>query len=317
MIRYVIFSFFCFSLLSPWSTCFLRAESRDRVVIKVEGRSITTGELERIAEITSFENGVSKKLVWSSIAGLVDRLVDNYLILAYGREKRVFLSDMELERAIQDIVKDYPENSFKEILVTRCIDYNEWKERLRDKLLINKIVKGEIESLDPVSYRDIKAYYQEKKEDFRHASRAQFLHIVTMKRRDAEAIHARISRGEDMAQLAREQSAHIESIGDCGEDWHTRDSLPQPLSDVVFTIPVDELSTIIKTSYGFHVIKVLQREPAGEKELLEVRDEIEKKLLSQKIEKGYSAWLRGLRDRYHVTVNYTLLDEMRARNESN
>jgi parvulin-like peptidyl-prolyl isomerase len=77
------------------------------------------------------------------------------------------------------------------------------------------------------------------------------------------------------------------------------------------------VSNIIKTPYAFHIIKVLERESPGVKDLLEVKDEIENMLLNKAVERRYSAWLKELRNNYPVKVNSTLLDKLRAVNENN
>ena len=276
---------------------------------------ITVGDIEGIVTITSLENRIPKKAVWSSINGLVGRIVNDSLILEYGRDMGITLSEVELERAIQDIVKDYPESSFEETLLTNCIDYDEWKERLREKLLIKKVVRKQADSLAPISYHAIKSYYEERKEDFSHPPRAKLMHIVTRTRREAQAVLTRIKGAEDMASVVKEQSIYSGIQGDCGTNWTTKDMLPRPLSNILFSIPIGKLSTIIETPYGFHIIKVLQREPAGVKELLEIMGEIENRLLSEAIERHYTAWVNQLRSNYTVTVNYTLLDRIRISNE--
>ena len=276
---------------------------------------ITVGDIEGIVTITSLENRIPKKAVWSSINSLVGRIVNDSLILEYGRDMGITLSEVELERAIQDIVKDYPENSFEETLLRNCIDYAEWKERLREKLLIKKVVRKQADSLAPISYHAIKSYYEERKEDFRHPPRAKLMHIVTRTRKEAQAVLTRVKGAEDMARIVKEQSIYSGIQGDCGLNWTTKDMLPRPLSNILFSIPVGKLSTIIETPYGFHIIKVLQREPAGVKELLEIMGEIENRLLSEAIERHYTAWVNQLRSNYTVTVNYTLLDRIRISNE--
>jgi len=276
---------------------------------------ITEGEIEGIVTITSLENGIPKKAVWSSINSLVGRIVNDSLILEYGRDMGITLSEVELERAIQDIVKDYPESSFEETLLTNCIDYDEWKERLREKLLIKKVVRKQADSLAPISYHAIKSYYEERKEDFRHPPRAKLMHIVTRTRKEAQAVLTRVKGAEDMARIVKEQSIYSGIQRDCGMNWTTKDMLPRPLSNILFSIPIGKLSTIIETPYGFHIIKVLQREPAGVKGLLEIMGEIENRLLSEAIERHYTAWLNQLRSNYTVTVNYTLLDRIRISNE--
>ena len=75
---------------------------------------------------------------------------------------------------------------------------------------------------------------------------------------------------------------------------------------------VGKTSTIIETQYGFHIIKVLKREPAGRKGFLEVVAEIEKRLVSEATEQRYRVWLQELRDTYPTKVDYPLLDKKKA-----
>jgi hypothetical protein len=317
IIRYFISLFFFLFLLFTLSACSPTAESNKAVVIQVGNRVVTVGDMKREVHIASVENNVPQEAVWSSINGLVNRIVDDSLVLEYGEENGIFLDEIELEKAIKNIVKDYPENSFNEMLLSRCINYNEWKERFREHLLIKKIVKEQTASLPPISYHAIKSYYQERKEDFLHPSRSKFVHLVTKTRKEAEVILARIKGGEDIKELVKEQSLGSGISGDYGICWKAKYILPSPLSDVIFTLPIGEVSNIIQTPYAFHIIKVIKREPPGIKDLLEVESEIEKILLNKAVEKRYKAWLQELRNNYPVEINHALLDKLSSVNENN
>ena len=305
IIRYSVSLFFFLFPLFILSSCAPTAESNKTVVIQVGDRVVTIGDINREVHITSVENNIPQKEVWSSINDLVNRIVDDALVLEYGEKNGIFINQIELEKAIEDIVKDYPENSFNEMLLSRCIDYNEWKQRFRKHLLIKKIVKERKDSLPLISYHEIKSYYQERKKDFFHPSRSKFVHIVTKTRKDAETLLARLKGGEDIMEFLKEQSQNSGIRGDCGTQWKSRHVLPSALSDIIFTIPIGEVSKIIKTSYAFHIIKVLKREPPGAKDLLEVESEIENILLTKELERRYTAWLKQLRNNYPVKVNYS------------
>jgi len=316
IIKYFISLFFCLFLLFSLSACSPTAESNKAVVIRVGDRVVTVGDIKREVRIASIENDVPPKAVWASINELVNRIVDDALVLEYGEKNGIFLNEIELEKAIKNIVKDYPENSFNEMLLSRCIDYNEWKERVSEHLLIKEIVKEQTASLPPISYHAIKSYYQERKEDFLHPSRSKFVHVVTKTRKEAEAFLARLNGGEDMKELVKEQSSGSGIYGNYGIHWKAKYIFPSPLPDIIFSIPVGKLSNIIKTPYGFHIIKVLKREPPGVKDLLEVEGKIENMLLNKAVERRYTAWLKELRNDYPVKVNYTLLDKLSAVNEN-
>lgn len=310
--RYLIFLLLCVFVLFTWANCSPKGGSSQSVVVRVGDRTITLGDLERIVNITSLENGIPKGTVWLSVNSLVDRIVDDSLILAYGKEQGISVPEIELERAIQDIVKDYPDNSFKETLLSRCIDYSEWKQRFREQLLIEKIIREQTGSLPPISHQAITAYYEERKEEFRHPPRVKLLHIITKERKEAEDLYARLKGGEDMAQLLEEQSADSALQGDYGTEWRTSDMFPPALSHRAFSMEVGKTSTIIETQYGFHIIKVLKREPAGRKGFLEEVAEIEKRLVSEATEQRYRVWLQELRDTYPIKVDYPLLDKKKA-----
>jgi len=143
------------------------------------------------------------------------------------------------------------------------------------------------------------------------------VHIVTITRKEAEVVLARLKEGEDMKKIVKEQSMRSGINGDYGMYWKSIDILSPPLSDIIFSIPVGKFSNIIKTSYGFHIIKVLKREPPGVKDLLEVKGEIENRLLNKAMKRRYTSWLQELKNNYPITVNYPLLDKLPAGNENN
>jgi hypothetical protein len=301
-------------LICTCSACSTRSGSNQAVVIRVGDRSITGGDITRIVNLTSLENGIPANVVWSSMNVLVNKIVDDSLILAYGKDRGIGLDEIELERDIQDIMKDYPGESFKETLLTRCIDFHEWKERLGEQLLIQKIVRQRMKSVGPVSYDAIRSYYEQRHEEFSHPPRVKFVHVIAAMKSDVEALLTRIREGEEIESMVQGKTLGNGIQVDLSMSWHTEDMLPPALSEAAFSMPVGEVSPIIQTPYGFHVIKVVQRELAGRKDLMEVMGEIEETLLSKERESLYARWLEELRQRYPVTVNYTLLDTIRTMN---
>jgi parvulin-like peptidyl-prolyl isomerase len=313
--RYGIVSFLSLFFICAWSACSVNTGPDQGVVIRVGERSITGEDFARIVNFTSLENDLPVSVVWASINSLVNKIVDDSLILEYGKSKGIHLDESELEGAIQDITRDYPEESFKETLLMRSIDYNEWKQELREQLLIRKIVRKRAESIGPISYEAIRSYYEQRPGKFSHPPRVKFVHMVANTRGDAEALLSRLRDGDDIEMVIKGYAPGRDIQVDRGTTWHTRDMLPQALSEAAFSMPVGGVSPIIQTPYGFHVIKVLQRELAGRKDLLEVMGEIEETLLTKNRERNYTQWLASLRKDYPITVNYTILDKIRMMNE--
>lgn len=302
-------------LFCTCSACSTNTGSNQAVVIRVGDRSITGEDIIRIVNFTSLENSIPKNVVWSSMNVLVNKIVDHSLILAYGKDSGIALDEIELERDVQDIMKDYPGESFKETLLARCIDYSEWKERLREQLLIQKIVRQRMKSIGPVSYDAIRSYYEQRHEEFSHPPRVKFAHVIAATKSDAEAVLSRIKGGEEIEEIVQGKALGNGIQVDLSMSWHSKDMLPPALSEAAFSMPVGEVSPIIQTPYGFHVIQVVQRELAGREDLMEVMGEIEETLLSEERESLYARWLEELRQYYPVAVNYSVLDTIRTMNE--
>jgi len=315
MLKYVKFEFIYLVIFLYVCACVPGIFMNSDTVIKVGNRSFTTEDLKRIVNIISFENGIPDKTVWASINSLIDRIVEDSLILEYGKAMGITLSENELRQSIKDISRDYPLNSFKETLLSRCIDYNEWVERLKEQKLLKKIIEKKTEMLPPISHLSIASYYKEHVMEFRHSSRANVIQVVSETRKDAEAIMARIRGGEKLIDLAKQESIYSTPQNDYDINWITKDIFPSQLSDIIFSIPIGEISDIIETTYGYHIIKVLQREPEGQRGILEVKDEIENILLENAREEHYQEWLGELKNNYNIRINHSLLDKMMLNNE--
>jgi peptidyl-prolyl cis-trans isomerase C len=291
----------------PLSGCGLLETQDEKTVITVGETEITLGELKKDVKRFASEMGVTNQSVESVMQPLIDRIVDHHLILEYGREKGIVLSDQELEAAVRSMEKDYSETDLRKILLQGYIDYDAWRKGLREHLLIRKIVTKATESMPPVSHTEIEAYYKSHPEEFQRPIMLKFRQIVTGDKEAAEKIWKQLQQGQDMAQLAREYSItpDAENGGEVG--WISEENLEESMGKTIFSLPVGKVSPIVKTTYGYHIFKVLSKRPAGAESLPEAFTEIESKLYYEKESQFYQKWISGLRDIIPVKINKDLL----------
>lgn len=301
--------FFCLLILISvsLSACGIFDRSERRIVIIVGNRDVYEDELKRDIRRITFEMGITNEEVTDLITPLVNRIIDNYLIMEFGKEKGIKVSDNELESAVQDIKKDYPEKVFQELLLKRYIDFENWKEGLRQQLLIEKIIAKASESITPVSSSETKRYFDSHQNEFKHAQMVKLRQIVTSTRDEAEKIAGLLATGQDMEELARKYSKAPEAENGGEVGWVSKGELEEYIEGVIFSLPVGKTSPIIKTTYGYHIFEVLSKRPEGFKTLPESIAEIEKKLMLQKKDSFYRGWLKELRSLFPVLVNHGLL----------
>jgi FKBP-type peptidyl-prolyl cis-trans isomerase (trigger factor) len=99
------------------SACSNVDRSAERVVLTVGDRSITEDKLKKDIKRITLEMGITDQGVKHLIPALTNRIVDNYLILEYGKINGITVSENELNAVIKDIKKDYPEKVFQNILI--------------------------------------------------------------------------------------------------------------------------------------------------------------------------------------------------------
>ena len=289
------------------SACDILDYPKEKAVITIGKRSITADDLKKDIKRIAFEMGITDIEMDHEIKPIVDKIIDDCLILEYGRNKGIIVSENELESAIKVIQIDYPEKDFKEILLQEYVDYEEWKEILRQQLLVKKIIKKASEGIAPITFSEIKTYFDSHQDEFKHPPMVKFRQIVKRNREEAEKILKRLKKGENMDEVARKHSITPEAKDGGEVGWIARGDLEESMEKAIFSLQPGKISPIIKTPYGFHIFEVVSRRPAGLKSLPEVMPEIESKLFYQKKESFYRRWLKELRGLFSVKVNQELL----------
>jgi peptidyl-prolyl cis-trans isomerase D len=146
-----------------------------------------------------------------------------------------------------------------------------------------------------VSDTQIQAYYNAHKDEYRTPERVHARHIllsITGKPKDeipkiqaqAEALDKQVKGGADFAELAKKYSADTTSAvkgGDLG--WVSRGQMVKNFEDAVFTLKPNEISNVVTTEYGFHIIQVLEKQPAHLQTLDEVKAAITGTLKNQTV----------------------------------
>lgn len=175
---------------------------------------------------------------------VLEQMIDQVLIRQAAVEMDVSISDAELESNIQEIVEQSGgQEQFNQSLQATETSYDDFRQMLLDQLLSEAVFSAVTESVSSVGEQV-------------HAR-----HILLPTRERAEEVLARLQGGEDFAFLAREYSEDIssrESGGDMG--FFPRGVMPAEVEDGAFSLDVGEISEIIESPFGFHILQVLEKE---------------------------------------------------------
>jgi parvulin-like peptidyl-prolyl isomerase len=183
-------------------------------------------------------------------------------------------------------------------------------EAVKRRSMIQAYYRDEIEGKLEIPEEDIVAYYNEHEEAFRQPARIKFRHIMTATQDAAREARRRVLGGEVFDSVAREVSidAATKDAGGLRASVYLGDSVPELGMDPAFIErlfgwKVGETTEPLRSSKGWHVVRVEEKQEAGKKPLDEIRDQIVSTMKPAKARERYAAVLESLKAKYKATIN--------------
>jgi len=227
---------------------------------------------------------------------VLENLIDRELLYQQSRKKGISIKDAEVNEQLDRLKKQYPnEQAFKDSMAEDHLTEDTVKSRIKMNLAVQQFVEKEFEGKVQVTEAEAKAFYDGHPEYFTEPEtiRASGILIKTDVKSDAakkeearkkmEDIQKRVQKGEDFAILAKDfsQDASAAQGGDLGTI--PRGRMPKALDDAAFSLKPGEVSNVLETELGFHLIKVHEKKPERVVPLKDVEEKIRQHLSNQKL----------------------------------
>jgi parvulin-like peptidyl-prolyl isomerase len=297
--------------------CFLTACENEKVspppipvVAEVNGESIVLGEFEKALAtemaIVKRETLLGSEEMNRLKEAVLDNLIREKFMFQRARDLSLAVGEAELAARIDEIRKDYNGDRFSQLFETGGIDFPEWKNSLRKRILLENLIAREVNAKIQVTDREAEAYYHANRKAYANKRRVHVAQIVLPNRKRAEEVLKRLKAGEDFDKVAREVSIGPEAVrgGDLG--YFERGVLPEAIDRMVFSLPVGKLSRVAQSPYGFHIFKALGREQAGGGKFSDVKERVIAELRKQKEAEAYKGWIDDLKAKAVIRINRPL-----------
>ena len=312
---------FCLGLSVP-----VLAATLDRVVAKVNSEIVTLSSVEgRVAailnQIKAFGSSDKRPTENELMKQTLDAIIDEKLQIQEAKKIGMEVDEETTLKALDDIYKNnnITAEQFKAILISEGRDLESYKNIVRDQILTSQIIKMEVGNGTAVSEGEIRQYYLENKKDYQVPARPIASHIMfihekdvseeetQLKKKKAQEILHRIRSGEDFSELAKKYSEDISGRSGGQIGVVERGVMMLEFEDAVFSLKVGEVSNIVETKNGFHIIKCDEILSEYFKTYKEVRSEIDRLLSISKREKKYQKWMKRLRR--SAFIEMTLIED--------
>lgn len=285
------------------------------VFTKGDFKQETGEEEERIqeGEVVAVVNGVEitkdefvQRLISLNGKPVLEQMINEMLIEQRAEDQKVKVEPEEIDVKIDEIKERFPsEEAFVQQLAASGMTIEELRQQFESQILMEKLILKEA----IVTEKEIKDYFEENKDRFDKSEQIRASHILVSTEEEANEILSQLRAGADFATLAKEKSidpATKDTGGDLG--FFSRGKMTPAFEEAAFALGVGEISEVVKTPYGYHIIQLEEKKPAYKATLELAREEIKETLAQQKVWTKRSTFLEDLKEEAKIEI---ILPELR------
>jgi peptidyl-prolyl cis-trans isomerase SurA len=312
----------------------------DDVAATVDGRKIYRADVEKYYQnqTSGSEQQPAGEQASSLRLSILRELIENEILMRRAEKLGLLATDDEVDRKLNEIKSPFTKEEFDAHMKEKKLTVDDFKRDLRRSLTVDKVLNKEITSKINISDQDITNYYNAHKAEFNlvepqyhmaqiFVTTAPNVQIHNLKndkaqneadaRKKIQMLVNRLDSGDDFGTLAMDYSEDAETSGNGGDlgftpesalkntDQVTRDTVLQ-LKPGQYSPMITVMNPMTKQLVGFRIVKLLAKEPAGQRELADprVQEAIRSQLRDRREQLLKAAYYEVLRDQAKIENYY-------------
>jgi peptidyl-prolyl cis-trans isomerase C len=297
------------------------------VIVTVDGEAITHGEIMQAAQMQMRQ--LSRQVPQQQLAqmygqvyqSMTDSLIANILLKKSAENSSLAISDAEVDEEIAKIKDGAPEGqSLEDALAANNVEFSQWKEDLRSQMLVGKLVEDKTAGVAEATDVEATAFYKENIDQFKTPESVSASHILISteegdtdevkaeKKAQLEKIKADIAAGASFEDQAKEHSSCPSSEQGGSLGTFGRGQMVPEFETAAFSMEPGAVSDIVETQFGYHLIKVTDRQAEGTRSFEEVKDQLKNYLTSQKKQTALVEYVNGLKEKANIVMQQQDMD---------
>jgi peptidyl-prolyl cis-trans isomerase C len=288
------------------------------VLARVNGEPIRKGDFDKAVE--SVEQRAGRQVPQPErdrvYRNILDELIGMKVLQQEARNRKIEVSDAELNQNI-DVFKQHlgGETEFAAALAAQKMTLNEFREETRSEIRVGKMLEAEVNTKVAIQPKDLDDFYAKNPDQFKQPEQVHASHILITvpqnadakakesARTKAAALLKQIRAGGDFAALAKKHSQDPGNAGNGGDlGFFGRGQMVAPFENAAFALQPGQVSDLVETQFGFHIIKLAEKKPGRVMTLDEVRPQLEQYLKNLQIQEKTQAFVSALKAKGKVEV---------------
>jgi peptidyl-prolyl cis-trans isomerase C len=288
------------------------------VIARVNGETINKSEFEKAIQNVEGRAGgpVPADQRDRVYRGVLDQLISYRLLMQETKSRNIDVPDTEVDARIAQIRQQFPsEDEFKKQLAQRNMTVEQLRDDAKSDMRVAKMLETEVNTKVAVQPNDVNTFYQQNPDKFKQPERVRASHILIRTEENADAkaketakakatdLLKQVKAGKDFAELAKQHSQDPGSAvqgGDLG--FFQQGQMVGAFERAAFALKPGEVSDIVETPFGFHIIKMAEKQSARTVPIEEVKPQIEQFLQNQQRQQKTQAFIESLKSKGKVEV---------------
>jgi peptidyl-prolyl cis-trans isomerase C len=286
------------------------------VVARVNGEAVSKADFDRLVKNMELGNGpIPAEQRDRVLRDALDQLVTYTLLKQEAKTRNITVSDTDVEARVKQMQGQFPDpQAFEKALAERGMSVDRLRSDAHVDMAINKMLEGEVATLPGPSDAQAREFYDKNPDKFKQPESVRASHILILAdektdaatkkkaRQKIEALLKRARGGADFAKLARENSQDSSAQQGGDLNYFPRGQMVPPFDEAAFSLKPGQISGIVTTQFGYHIIKVTDRKPASTVAFEQVSDRIKQYLTEQGKQNHAKAFIDGLKGKSKIEV---------------
>lgn len=246
---------------------------------------------------------------------VVSELINKTLLLNAANADGLEASKEEVDDSLAQITKSIPEGtSLEDFVATAGITVERIREQITQDTKIRKLVEKVTNEAKAPTDEETKKYYDEHPEEFKQEASVEASHIlistrdleddaqIATKKKIAEELHAELldKKGENFVELATAHSDCPSKAQGGSLGQFSKGQMVPEFEAAAFTQEVGKIGDLVKTDFGYHIIRVDAKNEAGETSYEDVKEQLTANLTSERKAKKMETYVTGLREKADI-----------------
>jgi peptidyl-prolyl cis-trans isomerase SurA len=308
--------FLCYGPLSPSGAVV------DRIVAVVNQEVITFSEIEKWShrfqeEIQTEDRLERRERIQEVLRKVLDKVIEEKLIEQEARKSGIKVTSKEVEAAVEDVKQKNKINQeeLEKALVAEGLTLETFKKELERGILRTKFIQSTVKVEQKVGDKELIEFFQENVDQYRVNESYRPAHILFLIpqeatpeqilgiRKKGQKVLERIREGADFAEMALEYSEDTSSRNGGGDlGYFKKGELLPALEKEATKLHIGEVSGLIRTELGFHILKLLDRTGGEPPPFEEIKEKVQADYYEREMEKAFQQFLSKLKEKSVIEI---------------